>query len=108
MSGDDVRASAAHLGDLAARHARTAADTRAMSRAADGIQAAVTNTHGTIAASTSDALDAVLTSRDHAGVAASDSSAALSDMLIEAAARYDRTDEAAASALNTQMQTGRP
>ncbi|WP_094287064.1 type VII secretion target [Mycobacterium lehmannii] len=105
---DDVRVSAAHLGDLAARHDRAAADTRAMSRASDDIQAGVENTHGTIAAPTADALDAVLTSRDHAGVAAAQSSVALSDELTDAAALYGRTDEAAASELTAQMQTDQP
>ncbi|MGV0788956.1 type VII secretion target [Mycolicibacterium sp. XJ2] len=105
---EDVRVSAAHLGDLAARHDRAAADTRAMNRAVDGMQAAVENTHGIIAAPTADALDAVLTSRDHAGVTAAESSAALSAELTDAAALYERTDEAAASALTAQMQTGQP
>ncbi|KUI44395.1 hypothetical protein AU197_03615 [Mycobacterium sp. IS-1590] len=108
MSDDNVRVSAAHLGDLAARHDRTAADMRATSRAGEDLQAAITNTHGTIAAPTVGALDAVLTSRDHAGVAVAESSTALSDGLTDAAARYDRADEAAASTLSTQLQRDRP
>lgn len=108
MSGDDVRVSATHLNDLAARQARTAAEARAAARSAEGIDAAVRNTHGRIATSTSGALDSVLASRDKVGAKIADASAALSDDLTDAAARYDRTDEAAASALNAQMRTGQP
>ncbi|KUH65277.1 hypothetical protein AU184_21695 [Mycolicibacterium novocastrense] len=108
MSDDDLRVSAAHLDDLAARHDRTATDALAMSRIADHLPAAIANTHGTIAAPTAGALDAVLTSRDHAGVAAAESSTALSGELTDAAARYDRADEAAASTLSTQMRTDQP
>nr|WP_090346728.1 type VII secretion target [Mycolicibacterium malmesburyense]CRL79326.1 hypothetical protein CPGR_05310 [Mycolicibacterium malmesburyense] len=105
MSGDDVRVTAAHLGDLAARHARTASDANAAARSVDEIPASVMTTHGTIAASTTDALAAALDSRDRAGAAVVDTSAVLSDKLTEAAARYDRTDEAVASELTAQMRT---
>ncbi|KUI45891.1 hypothetical protein AU198_17990 [Mycobacterium sp. GA-1199] len=108
MSDDDLRVSAAHLDDLAARHDRTATGTLAISRIADDLQAAIANTHGTIAAPAAGALDAVLTSRDHAGALAAESSATLSDELTDAAARYERADDAAASTLSTLMQTDQP
>ncbi|OBB48473.1 type VII secretion target [Mycobacterium sp. 852002-51961_SCH5331710] len=107
MSGDDVRVSATHLADLAARHARTASDAMATARSAEEIGEAVRNTHGDIAASTAGALGTVLDSRRRAGTKLVDASAALSDTLADALARYDRTDEAAASVLNAQMQADR-
>ncbi|MGE2718958.1 type VII secretion target [Mycolicibacterium celeriflavum] len=105
MSGDDVRVSPAHLGDLAARHALAASDAGAAARSVDGIPSAVRNTHGTIAASTADALADVLDLRDRAGTTVVDTFAVLSDKLADAAARYDRADEVAASALTAQMRT---
>ncbi len=107
MSGDDVRVSAAHLGDLADRHARMASDANTAARPAGAIEVAVRNTHGDIAASTADTLATVLNLRQRAGAELADTAASLSDTLAEALARYARTDEAAASALNAQMQADR-
>lgn len=107
MSGDDVRVSATHLADLAARHARTASDVIATARSAEELGKAVRSTHGDIAASTAGALETVLDSRERAGAKLVDASAALSGMLADALAHYDRTDEAAAAALNAQMQADR-
>lgn len=108
MSGDDVRVSAAHLADLAARHACTASEAKAAARSVEGLGDALRNTHGDIAASTAGALGAVLDSRQRAGAKLVDASGALSGALADALARYERTDEAAASALNPQMQADRP
>nr|WP_090277053.1 type VII secretion target [Mycolicibacterium komanii]CRL70938.1 hypothetical protein CPGR_02188 [Mycolicibacterium komanii] len=107
MSGDDVRVSAAHLADLAARHARTASEATAAAHSVEGMGDAVRNTHGDIAAATAGALGTVLDSRQRAGAEMVDASAALSGALADALAHYDRTDEAAASALNAQMQADR-
>ena len=108
MSGDELRVSAAPLGNLAARHARAAADARAATLSPDGVCAAVRTTHGSVATPTSSALEAVLVSRQDAGAKVAETSAALCDNLTGAATRYERTDDAAGSALNAQMRVGEP
>jgi hypothetical protein len=107
MSGDDLRVSVAHLDELAARHARAAADARAATEAVGGVDAAVRNTHGSIATPTSGALDAALAARRNAGANVADSSDTLCDKLADAAQRYGRTDTAAGSGLDAHMQAGR-
>ncbi|RAV08219.1 ESX-1 secretion-associated protein [Mycolicibacterium sp. GF69] len=108
MSGDELRVSAAHLGELAERQATAAADARVATLRPEGVDAAVRSTHGSIAAPTASALDSVLASRRSAGANIADASAALCDKLTDAAARYDRTDDSAGSALNAQMRQVRP
>ena len=107
MSGDDLRVSAAHLGELAARHARAASDARAVTEAVGGVDAAVRNTHGSIATPTSTALDAVLASRRNTGANVAGVSDSLCDKLVDAARRYDRTDTTAGSAFDAQLRADR-
>lgn len=106
MSRDDLRASATHLGELADRQAGVAADARAATRSDEGVDAAVRSSHGSIAAPTSAALETVLAFRRSAGAKVADVSAALHDKLVNAAGRYERTDDEAGSALDAQMRDG--
>ncbi|OBI81175.1 hypothetical protein A5663_16370 [Mycobacterium sp. E740] len=106
MSGEDLRVSSAHLGELAGRQAQAAGEVRTASLPADGAVAEVNSTHGSIAAATSSALKAVLASRQTAGTTVAGVSVALSGTLTASAARYDQTDSEAGSALDSQMRPG--
>ena len=106
MSGDDLRVTTAHLGELAVTQGRAAIGIRSATIAADGAQAAVRSTHGSIAAASVSALAAVLAARRSAGTKMAAISDDLCDKLTEAAKRYDMTDEAMSGTLSTQMQTG--
>ena len=103
MSGDDLRVTAEHLGDLAVRQERAAAETRNATRPVEGVDAAVRSTHGNIAAATSGALDAVLQARLSAGNRMAGVSDALRDKLTQATTRYGHVDDAMSAKLGRQV-----
>lgn len=106
MSGDDLRVTAAHLSGLAVQQGRAAGGIRSAALLAEGADAAVRNTHGTIAAASASALAAVLVARRSAGAKMAAISEDLCDKLIEAAKRYEQVDDAMSGALRTQVQPG--
>jgi len=106
MSRDDLRVTTAHLGDLAGRQGRAAAEIRSATTSVDGVDAAVRSTHGSIASATASAVESVLSTRRDAGTTMAAVSDGLSDSLTEAAQRYDRTDDAFGAALETQIPAG--
>lgn len=108
MSGDDLRVSTDHLGDLAVRQSRVAEEARIATQAVEGSEVGVMSTHGTIASVTSSALDEVLAARRGAGAELASTSELLRRKLSQAAMRYDHADDEMASVLDAQMQTGQP
>jgi predicted transcriptional regulator len=106
MSGDDLRVTTAHLGELAVKQGRAAAGIRSATIGAEGAEAAVRSTHGSIASASVSALAAVLAARRSAGTKMAAISDDLCDKLTEAAKRYDQADEAMSGTLGTQMQVG--
>ncbi len=106
MSGDDLRVTTAHLGELAAKQGRAAVEIRSATVAAEGAEAAVRSTHGSIASASVNALAAVLSARRSAGTKMAAISDDLCDKLVEAAKRYDQIDEAMSGTLGTQIQVG--
>jgi Excreted virulence factor EspC, type VII ESX diderm len=106
MSGDDLRVTTAHLGELAVKQGRAAVGIRSATIAAEGVEAAVRSTHGSIASASVSALAAVLTARRGAGSKLAAISDELCDKLAEAAKQYDLADEAMSATLGTQMQVG--
>jgi Excreted virulence factor EspC, type VII ESX diderm len=108
MSRDDLRVTTAHLGDLAVHQGRAAAEIRSARLAAEGVDAAVRSTHGSIASATVSALEAALSTRHSAATRMAAISDELCDKLTGAAKRYEMTDDAMGSALDAEMQAGRP
>ena len=106
MSGDDLRVTTAHLGELAVQQGRAAGGIRSATIRAEGADAAVRNTHGSIASASANALAAVLVARRSAGTKMAAVSEDLCDKLIEAAKRYDQLDNAMSVVLREQMQPG--
>jgi hypothetical protein len=106
MSGDDLRVTTAHLGELAVKQGRAAGAIRVAALLADGADVAVKNTHGSIASASAGALAAALVARRSAAEKMAAISDDLCDKLTEAAKRYDQLDEAMSAALRTQMQSG--
>ena len=104
MSGDDLRVTTAHLGELAVKQVRAAGGIRSATVLPDGTAAAVRTTHGSIASASASALTAVLAARRSAGTKMAAISDELCDKLSEAAKRYDQADEAMSGALREQMQ----
>jgi hypothetical protein len=108
MSGDDLRVTTAHLGDLAAHQGRAAAEIRSATHAADGVDAAIRSTHGSIASATASVLEAMLSIRRSASTRMAAISDKLCDKLSDTAKRYDLTDGAIGGALNAEMPASRP
>jgi hypothetical protein len=106
MSGDDLRVTTAHLGELAVKQDRAAAGIRSATIATEGAEAAARSTHGSIANASASALAAVLAARRTAGSKMAAISDDLCDKLTEAAKRYDQVDDAMSLILGTQMQVG--
>jgi hypothetical protein len=106
MSGDDLRVTTAHLDELAVKQGCAAVGIRSATMLADGADAAVRTTHGSIASASASALAAVLAARRSAGAKMAAISDELCDRLSDAAKRYDHTDEAMSVVLRTQMQIG--
>jgi hypothetical protein len=107
MSCDDLRVTSVHLGELAVKQGRAAVGIRSATIAAEGAEAAVRSTHGSIASASVSALAAVVAARRSAGTKMAAISDDLCDRLAEAAKRYDQTDDAMNGTLGTQMQLGR-
>ncbi len=106
MSGDDLRVTTAHLGELAVKQGRAAVGIRSTTIAAEGAEAAVRSTHGCIASASVSALAAVLAARRSTGTRMAAISDNLCDKLADAAKRYDQVDEAVSGTLGPQMQAG--
>jgi len=106
MSGDDLHVTTDHLGDLAVKQGRPAIGIRSATMLAEGADAAVRSTHGTVASATASALATVLGARRSAGTKMAAVSDELCDKLAEAAKRYDHIDEAMTAVLGAQMQAG--
>lgn len=106
MSGDDLRVTAAHLGELSVKQGRAAVGIRSATILAEGVDAVVRNTHGSVASASASALAAVLAARRSAGTKMAAISDDLCDKLAEAAKRYDQADDAMSRALGAQMQAG--
>ena len=104
MSGDELRVTTAHLGQLAVKQGRVAVGIRSATMLAEGADAAVRSTHGSIASASASALAAVLAARRSAGTKMAAISDDLCDRLAEAAKRYDQVD----GALGAQIQAGQP
>jgi hypothetical protein len=105
MTGD-LHVTTAHLADLAVKQGKAAAEIRAATFAVAGIDAELRTTHGSIAAATSSAFDAVLAARRSAGTRMAEVSDDLCDKLADAARRYDMVDGALGAAAGAEMQTG--
>ena len=106
MSGDDLRVTTAHLGELAVKQGRAAGGIRSATILAEGADAAVRSTHGTIASASANALAAVLVARRRAGGKMAAISDDLCDKLTEAAKRYDQVDNAMSGNLGQHMRSG--
>jgi hypothetical protein len=106
MSGDDLRVTTAHLGDLAVKQGKAAVGIRSATIITEGADAAVRSTHGTVASATAAALASVLAARRSAGAMTAAISDDLCAKLAEAAKRYGDADDAMSGTLRTQMQTG--
>ena len=106
MPGDDLRVTTVHLGELAVKQGRAAVGIRSATIVAEGADAAVRSTHGSIASASASALAAVLGARRSAGTNMAAISDDLCDKLTETAKRYHQVDGAMSGALRTQMQVG--
>jgi Excreted virulence factor EspC, type VII ESX diderm len=104
MSGDDLRVTTAHLGELAVKQRRAAMGMSSATTLAEGTGAVVRNTHGSIASASASALDAVLVARRGAATKMAEISDALCANLTDAAKRYDSVDDAASGVLRAQTQ----
>jgi hypothetical protein len=106
MSGDDLRVTRTHLGELADKQRHAAAEIRSATVLADGAEAAVRSTHGSVSSASASAVTAILVARRTAGEKMAAISDDLCDKLTEAAKRYAHTDDAMSGILRTRMQTG--
>ena len=106
MSGEDLRVTTAHLGELSAKQGRAAVGIRSATILTEGAAAAVRTTHGSIASASAGALEAVLAARRTAGTKMAAVSDDLCDKLFEAAKRYDQADDAMSAALRERMEAG--
>jgi hypothetical protein len=106
MSGDDLRVTTAHLNELTVQQVHVAADTRSATAAAEGVDAAVRSTHGTIASATAGAVSAVVAARRSAGMKVAAISDDLGHKLAAAAQRYDQIDDAMGRAVDGQVRPG--
>ena len=104
MSGDDLRVTTAHLGDLAAKQGGAAVGIRSATTMVDDADIAVISTHGAIASASASALTAVLAARSSAGLRMAAISDDLCDKLTHAANSYDRADDAVSGVLRTRMR----
>jgi hypothetical protein len=97
----ELRVLVAHLGDLAAKQDEAAAVVGSAAAAADGVDVAVSATHGAIAAATAAAVTDAAQARTEAGAHVEAVSRELRNRLGEAAASYARTDEVAAEEIGS-------
>ena len=106
MSGDELWVTTAHLGELAVKQGRAADEIRSATLLAEGVEAAVRTTHGSVASASASALAAVLVARRSAGAKIAAISDDLCDKLTEAAKRYDWVDSTMSGNLGQQVQSG--
>jgi hypothetical protein len=106
MSGDELRVTTAHLGELAVKQGRAAGEIRSATILAEGAEAAVRTTHGSIASASANALEAVLAARRSAGAKMAAISDDLCGKLTEAAKRYDQVDDVMSGNLGQQVRSG--
>jgi hypothetical protein len=104
VSGDDLRVTTAHLGDLAVKQGDAAVGIRSATTLVEDADIAVRSTHGAVASASASALAAVLAARRSAGLRMAAISDDLCDKLTDAANRYDRADDAVSGVLRTRMQ----
>ncbi|MCV7302137.1 ESX-1 secretion-associated protein [Mycobacterium barrassiae] len=104
MSGEDLRVTTTHLGELTARQIRVAAEIRSATLAFEGVDTAVRNTHGSVAAAVVDALVETISARHGAATAMAAASDRLGHTLAHAANCYDETDDAVGQALEGQVR----
>jgi hypothetical protein len=103
MSGE-LEVTTAHLGELAAKHGRAAAEMLSATEVTEGVDTSVRVSHGVISWSTAAAVEAANTARCTAGTTMQDVSGYLEESLQVAARRYDDTDVFAEGALGARMR----
>ena len=103
MAGE-LRVATAHVHELSAKQDRAAAGVTAAVGIVEGVDAAVTTTHGRISAATSAAVTAVLTARRAAGTKTAHVSQELGTKLTRAGSAYDRTDTSMGGALDGNVR----
>ncbi|WP_193044637.1 ESX-1 secretion-associated protein [Mycolicibacterium baixiangningiae] len=100
---DNLRVTASHVRQLAARQAEAAAGIETASTVTDGLGVAMWMTHGIICAPSNAAMGATESARDAACAAMKSVSNDLSTKLGTAAERYEGTDRAGRARLDEQM-----
>jgi hypothetical protein len=105
MSGEELRVTTSHLRELAAKHARAAAEIAAATDVVDGVDTSIRISHGVIAWSAAAAVQAIQPVRRAAGNQIAAASHAISEDLAAAAARYERIDGAMGGRLDQEMRT---
>jgi hypothetical protein len=103
MSGE-LEVTTAHLGELAAKQGRAAAEILSATEVTEGVDMAVRVSHGVISWSTAAAVEAANNARRTAGRSLKDMSDYLEDSLELAARRYDDTDDCARGVLGARMR----
>lgn len=103
MSGE-LEVTTAHLGELAAKQGRAAAEVLSATEATEGVDTSVRVSHGVISWSTAAAVEAANNARRAAGRSLADVSDYLEDSLQRAARRYDDVDECARGVLGAQVR----
>lgn len=103
MSGE-LEVTTAHLGELAAKQGRAAAEILSATEVTEGVDTSVRVSHGVISWSTAAAVEAANSARRAAGRSIQEMSDHLEASLVDAARRYDDTDDCARGLLGAQMQ----
>lgn len=108
MSREALQVTTAHLRELAAKHGRAAAEITSATAAVSGVDSAIRTSHGVIAWSTADAVEAIQQARRGAANELAAESHALSENLTAAARRYEATDRASGARLDQQIRSRPP
>lgn len=103
MTGE-LEVTTAHLGELAAKQGRAAAEIKSATEVTEGVDTSVRISHGVISWSTAAAVAAANNARRTAGESIEDMSNYLEGSLVDAGRRYDDTDGWAEGVLGAQMQ----
>ncbi len=106
MSHESLQVTTAHLRELAATQGQAAAEIASATQAASGVDSAIRTSHGVIAWSTADAVEALQHARRVAGDSVAGVSHALSENLTSAADGYEATDSTSGAALDQQLYPG--
>jgi Excreted virulence factor EspC, type VII ESX diderm len=99
----ELRVTAAHLRELAAKQGEAAADIRSATGAANGLGASVGSTHGSISSATAAAVQAAEHARAQAGTRTAAESSDMQDRLGASANAYASVDRGASAALGTRI-----